>query len=275
MIRWTVLGLLASVGALAACGDDDAAPAPASPNTTADAGTNDAGDTTADAGADGGDTTPLGGLASGEGFSIVYTASPGIGVDARPDVKATFDASGHMTAYEASDQEKLALGAATDPSAGGDEFAAWGAWTGGPTTGVFYTAKPAGDFTFEGFHYAIGKKTLATALPAGTTSYNLAGASTPTVDDSSDTGKLDALTANCDFGPKTCTFTIAASAGGATFAVTTEAGTLNVGPAGSGQIRVGDVVALFLGGAGERIGLIYFGKMTDGKTIRGAAVLKR
>lgn len=166
-------------------------------NGTPDAAINDDGGAV-DAG-DGSTTTGEGGL-GGDGYGIVYSAESAIGIDGRPECSATFDSDGNLIGYEASAMEMLSLGDATLQSADNNGAVAWGTWVGGPTTGVFY-ANATGEFTFgdndDGFHYAVGK--TATTLPTGVVTYELVGASEPTMNTGTTPGTIDSATVVIDY----------------------------------------------------------------------------
>lgn len=164
-------------------------------NGTPDAAIND------DAGAvdagDGSTTTGEGGL-GGDGYGIVYSAESAIGIDGRPECSATFDGDGNLIGYEASADEMLSIGDATLQSAGNNGDVAWGTWVGGPTTGNFYGNVA---FTFgsddDGFHYAVGK--TATTLPTGVVTYELVGASDPTLSTGTMPGTVNSATVVIDY----------------------------------------------------------------------------
>ncbi|HEX2878005.1 MAG TPA: hypothetical protein VHO25_00575, partial [Polyangiaceae bacterium] len=148
---------------------------------------------------DSGMTVAEGGL-GGDGYGIVYSAESAIGIDGRPECSATFDNDGNLSGYEASAMEMLSLGDATLQSADNNGVVAWGTWVGGPTTGVFY-ANTTGEFTFgdddDGFHYAVGK--TATTLPTGVVTYELVGASAPTMNTGTMPGTIDSATVVIDY----------------------------------------------------------------------------
>src|SRR4051812_25324350 len=98
---WTVRATaIAATLLLYSCSDSAGAPAAA---PAPEAGTSPSPEK--DAGADAA-LGSIGSLRTGTAYSIVYSAEGEIGVDARPTVSATFDDHGHLTAYEAGDQEK-------------------------------------------------------------------------------------------------------------------------------------------------------------------------
>ncbi|MEO5726453.1 MAG: hypothetical protein ABI134_22570 [Byssovorax sp.] len=218
-------------------------------------------------------------LVSGPGYGLVYVATDVIGIDSRPNVEATFDAGGYFNGYVASPNEKLSIGMATDPSKGRDALSAWGAWKGGPTTGVFYGGKPNGDFTFDpvtgGFHYAIGKTTPTASLPAsGTVKYSLVSGSAPSRANASGPGKLDTLTASVDFGAGAVSVSISVTMSDGPVsadmtAVLSNAGTFKV-VSGSGSGGV--VRGIFVGPTAQGLVLVYQVPQLGSKVLGSAVV---
>jgi hypothetical protein len=227
-MRFRLLSLILTTGTLFsayACGDDATVASPSSDGgffTSPDAsaagnggsanqpdgsaspggsngGNPDAAPTNDDAGLDAGDSGSVGeGGLGGDGYGIVYSAESAIGIDGRPECSATFDSDGNLIGYEASADEMLSIGDATLQSAGNNGDVAWGTWVGGPTTGNFYGTV---EFTFgsddDGFHYAVGK--TATTLPTGVVTYELAGASAPTLSTGTMPGTVDSATIVIDY----------------------------------------------------------------------------
>ncbi len=168
-------------------------------------------------------------LPSGDGYVMVYSTAPllsGIGIDLRPDVSATFLSDGALSSYRASNDERLELGGASATVGYSDAVATTGSWSGGPTSGRFYNAKPNGDFTFtpnqDGFHYAVARP--AASLPSGTVSYVLVGASQPTKSDGSAPGTLDTGTVSIDFAANKVGVELRATLDGSPFTLTTTGG---------------------------------------------------
>lgn len=227
-------------------------------------------------------------MVSGDGFAIVYTADQAIGFDSRPNVSATFDDKGFFTGYNASANEALSIGSATQRNAGTDGVSSWGTWIGGPTTGVFYNAKPMGDYTFaKGFHYALGKKTLIVDVPTmGTASYVLSGASSPTSSTRDDVGSVTSIGIKIDFASGNVGVEISGMLAGDTFGATTMGGLADVSAsevtlASSGEYSglAGDRAAFTVRGRlvnnGNGIVLAYRVKRDGGEEVNGTASLKK
>ncbi|MBX3225811.1 MAG: hypothetical protein KIT84_30460 [Labilithrix sp.] len=218
-------------------------------------------------------------LPSGEGLSIVYSGPAPIGIDARPDMQATFDADGALNGFYVSDDENLSIGIASNAGAGADLLAAWGAWREGPTTGTWYTVN--GRFIFgegDDFHYAVGQKSPTAKWPAATKSYALLGGSAPTVVGVAEAGTIASASATCDLGARQCSaLGVNATGGGGTLALAATDVKIESDAAGAGQVRAPGFVATFAGDAAERMLVVFDGKLPDGpnagKTIRGAIVL--
>jgi hypothetical protein len=214
-------------------------------------------------------------LVDGPGYSLVYSADADIGIDARPSVTVTF-ADGGLDSYQASDQERLAINKATDWNAEGDNQSAWGTWMNGPTTGVFYTQKPGGDFTWtspnEGFHYAIARATPDAALPkSGTMTWDKTiGASHPTRENAKDMGTFGQASVTCDFGTSTCTITLTTNMPDGAASISAEPATVNNG--NRLQSQTGQVVALLSGDNGERL-IVAYAIDQLASTTRGTVVL--
>lgn len=223
-------------------------------------------------------TTPL--LMSGTGYGLVFSAAPMPNIDARPSVEATFDSAGSFVAYKAHAMEQLALGSATNAATSTDGIAAWGVWRGGPTTGVWYVAKPNGDFSFDpitgGFHYAIGKTTPDAALPAsGSVPYTLVSGTPPARTNATALGTLRAISLTIDFSTRSGTFSITAAMpdgdavlSGALSYVGSNGKILSFGS------TAGDARGIFVGASGERVVLSYT-ISHNGGVVHGAATLKR
>jgi hypothetical protein len=226
-MRFRLLSLLLTTGTLFsayACGDD-ATVAAGSSNSNLDASagsggsanqpdgsvtpnggnSNDTPDATSSDDAsvdpsDGGVADADAALIEADGYGIVYSAETSIGIDSRQECSASFDADGNLIGYDFSETEALSIGDATLQSADNNGSVAWGTWVGGPTTGVFY-ANTTGEFTFgandDGFHYAIGK--TATTLPTGVVTYELVGASSPTMSTGTMPGTIDSATVVIDY----------------------------------------------------------------------------
>lgn len=269
---FTIACSLLAAAAVLACSDDET-PAAGS-DAGADGSTPPPTTTPPTSGDDdgGADAATGGGLTSGSDFSVVYSAEV-IGLDARPGSSATFDENGHLTAYEAHANESLAMGAATQLAPGGTADLAWGTWQGGPTTGKFY-ANSNGAFNFpapaQGFHYAVGKDA---ALPTGTATYALSGASTPTLVGASAAGSVTTATMTCDFTAGTCDVALTVSIGGATVSAT-ETG--NIVGGDKKQLRVNEdalgLAGLFVAGDG----VVYAYVMPSGEEmVRGTVALTK
>jgi len=227
-------------------------------------------------------------MVSGDGFAIVYTADQDIGFDSRPNVSATFDEKGLFTGYNASANEALSIGAATQRSAATDGVSSWGTWVGGPTTGVFYNAKPMGDFTFgKGFHYAIGKKTLIVDVPtSGNASYVLSGASSPTSSTVDDTGSVTSFGMKIDFASGKVGVELSGMMSGTSFGANTMGGLADVSGsevtlASSGEYSglAGGPAAFTIRGRlvnnGGGIVVAYVVKRDGGESVNGTASLKK
>ncbi len=228
-------------------------------------------------------------LETGSGFALVYSADQNVGIDGRPNASATFDAKGFLIGYNASDNERLDLASATQNGAGTDGTMSWGAWTGGPTSGVFYSGHPKGDFTFvQGFHYAIGKATFKTNVPTtGTANYVLSGASLAASSNTADVGSVSAVSVTVDFASAKVAVEISGTIGGTSFGINTPGGLADPSMSDAKISSTGDFAtisgsptgyslrAYFVGDNLGGIVLAYSANRGGGEVIRGAAALKK
>ncbi len=230
-------------------------------------------------------------LESGEGFGLVYSADQNIGIDGRPNVAGTFDSKGLFIGYNASANENLQIASATQAGAGTDGNMSWGAWAGGPTSGVFYTGRPKGDFTFEqGFHYAVGKIAPKANIPVtGTANYILSGASFPKSNRATEAGSLTAIAMAVDFASSKIGVELSGMMGGTTFGINTPGGLADPSTSDAKLSSTGDFItisatptpasyalrAYFVGSNASGIVVAYQVNRSGGEVIFGSAALKK
>jgi hypothetical protein len=249
------------------------------------------------------------------GYVIAYAADA-IGIDARDDVTVTIGDGGELNQYQVGDgsDERLERNSNSSLERGnsnGNVFIE--RWAGGETHGNYYngfngtTFAELGRTSHQGFHLMYGKPSAQESLPAnGVATYDLAAATSPTIDDGSFapgtfTGELGILfgpifKVGIDFTvdmPGDHTYSILTAGGAAAPSAAPGYSDLSQGLFRVNNIDVAQggaacpstgctasVYGLFTGDAGEDLGIAYqimdFSVPTDdlfrGKRISGAAV---
>ena len=139
---------------------------------------------TTSGGGSAGGTAPV--LSTGSGYSIVYSAGAGVGIDVRPNVSATFNAtSGAMEGYSftkngaTTTDEAPTIGTMSTSELAGDGLITIGRWNNGTSGGKFYSLPTFTLADNDGFHYAVGTGT-ATLPTTGVVSYAVSKATTTT-----------------------------------------------------------------------------------------------
>ncbi len=248
------------------------------------------------------------------GYVIAYAADA-IGIDMRYDVTVTIGAEGELNRYKVGDGSNEDLERNSNSSlesANSNDNVFIERWAGGETHGNYYnsyngtTTAELGRTSHQGFHLVYGKPTAQGDIPTGgQATYDLVGATNPTIDDGSFapgtfTGEFGVL-----FGPifkVGIDFTVdmpgdhvysiltagGAAAPSALASLNSSRGLFslnNIGVAQGGAACpssgcIATVYGLFGGDAGEDVGIAYqimdFSVPTDehhrGKRISGAAV---
>jgi len=268
MKNWTVCFLFLGSLAVAGCGTTAVSSAPAGNKdaaTTADGGPAAGKDAAASTG---------GKLSTGKDYSLVYSFNCAnlYGAEGSGFTDVTFDAKGQMTGYMAttmqgapygsppSDARTIGTGTVTESGNNGE--VAWGRWQGGTTAGTTQ-AKTLTCSASDGLHYGVAKHNGS--KPAGTTTYEMIGATSPTQEGAAAVGKITSATLVLDATAKKTGLDIAFEIGGTTYKVATTGGTTDVTKSELGD--GGPTSSSIIGGTAESYGLrILFGG-TDGKSV--------
>ena len=144
------------------------------------------------AGDGGGDPPPSGTVRTNQ--YVAYAAGEGIGIDnrtPRPNqdpafpLNVTYSASGAPIAYEWAASESPTIGSARENESGGvGEIIGWTRWADGTTGGAFYSDPEKTFGPNQGWHIIAGSP--VTDIPtSGTVTYELVGATAPTIRDGS------------------------------------------------------------------------------------------
>jgi len=245
----------------------------------------------------GGPVSLLPPLVSGPAYELAGVAAGPVG--AAPILpaglsatNAVFDSSGALTSFTDSRSGTVYSLAGTQKDFGTiDGVLAWGRWTGqidlttsGGTTPVTLSLN-------DGLHYVVGMP--ATSVPTnGTFTYNMIGSSSPTFGNGvAAPGVVNSASLVGDFGQRTVSVNLSATAGGTTYTFVSAAGTISPSAtftaAGtgtssgaptfgcSGGCQLG-VNGFFSGAGATHAGMVYqITGLLIGTSVNGAIALKR